>query len=105
MFDDWLGWLGNGVIILIIYIIISNTLWLIFGAKLLQCLPGINIKGSKGTLKIAAMLVFSGYGILIWGLKYTRSLIIKPKVRPIFKNEVGRAIQQGARVVNKAISG
>ena len=50
------------------------------------------------------MLVFSGYGILIWGLKYTRSLIIKAKVRPVFKNEVGRAIQQGARVVNKAIN-
>lgn len=67
---------------------------------MIQSLPGVNIKGAKGTLKIAAMLVFSGYGVLIWGLKYIRSFLMKSERRPIFKNEVGRVIQQGARMVN-----
>ena len=73
---DWiLKYIGGGVVVIVGYIIISNMLWLIFGSKLLQALPGVNIKGSSGTLKIAVMLVMSIAGLLYWLIKFPFALI------------------------------
>jgi len=83
----------------LLYIVVSNTLWLLFGSRVLQCLPGVDIKGIAGTLKIAAMLVLSALGVLMWALKYIYLSLIRRSGRPRFKDEVGNMIQRGARMV------
>lgn len=68
---DWIiKYFGGGLLILVSYIIISNTLWLLFGSKLIQSLPGVNISGAIGTLKIAILLVMSLTGIVVWIVKF-----------------------------------
>lgn len=90
--------IGSSFILILAYILISNTLWLLFGSRLLQSLPGVNIKGIGGTFKIAAMLILSAIGILRWALKYITSLVTK-KMKPVFKEVVSKTIQQGARII------
>ncbi len=64
---EWIvKYIGGGFLVIIGYIIVSNTLWLIFGSRLLQSLPGVKIKGNNGTLKIAVMLVMSLIGFCYW---------------------------------------
>lgn len=68
---DWLiKYFGGGLLIIVSYIIISNTLWLLFGSKLIQTLPGVNINGATGTLKIAILIVMSFTGIVVWIFKF-----------------------------------
>ncbi len=62
-------WLGGGVLAVVIYLIVSNTLWLLLGSRLLQALPGVNIKGFRGTLRIAAMLVLTIVAVILWVAK------------------------------------
>ena len=99
MFNDSLTWLGGGLVLLILYIIISNTLWLLFGSKLIQCLPGVNIKGFRGTIKIATMIVLSIIGSLKWLLKYL--LVFFTKKKPNFSEEIRKTIEQGVILFNK----
>lgn len=99
MFSDSLTWLGGGLVLFILYIIISNTLWLLFGSKLIQCLPGVNIKGFRGTIKIAVMIVLSIIGSLKWLFKCLFVFITKRK--PKFSEEVGRTINQGVILFDK----
>jgi hypothetical protein len=91
---------GSSLILILAYILISNTLWLLFGSRLLQCLPGVNIKGISGTFKIAVMLILSAIGNLRWALKYI-ALASGKNMKPIFKEEVGKTIQQGARIIER----
>jgi hypothetical protein len=95
MLNEIFSWVGGGLALVLLYILFSNTLWLLFGSRLLQSLPGVDIKGIGGTFKIAAMLMLSAIGTLRWIFKYIASPIGK-KVKPIFKVEVGKTIQQGA---------
>ncbi len=68
---EWfIKYIGGGLLAVISYIIISNTLWLIFGSRLLQSLPGVNIKGAKGTLRIAIMILMSFVGLIVWFFSY-----------------------------------
>jgi hypothetical protein len=62
-------WLGGGVLAVIAYLIVSNTLWLLLGSRLLQSLPGVNIKGFRGTLRIAAMLLLAAVAFALWTVK------------------------------------
>jgi len=98
MLSEILVLIGSSFILIIAYLLISNTLWLLFGSRLLQSLPGVDIKGIGGTFKIAAMLILSAIGTLRWILKYISSATGK-NVKPIFKEEVGKTIQQGARII------
>jgi hypothetical protein len=66
MVECILKYSGFGLFALLGYLIISNTLWLLFGSKLLQSLPGVNVRGSTGTLKIAILLIMTITGFLIW---------------------------------------
>ena len=103
MLDDAYSWIGGGLLLVFIYIIVSNTLWLLFGSRLIQCLPGVNIKGFRGTIKIAAMIVLSLTGILYWTFKYILFFALRKNPRSGLKEEVGKMIQRGSRVVNKRI--
>jgi hypothetical protein len=98
MLNGILSWTGGGLILIIIYFLISNTLWLLFGSKILQYLPGINNRSSVGTFKIAAMIALAAIGTLVWILKYILSSIIGEKAKPCFKNELSKMIQRGAKV-------
>ena len=98
---DWvIKYFGEGVIVLLGYIIISNSLWLIFGSKLLQSLPGVNIKGAKGTLKIVLLLVLTLIGFFIWLFKWPFSKIglIKNQSLP---DCIGYCIQIASKVFSK----
>ncbi len=99
MLNSIFSWVGVGLTLAFLYILISNTLWLLFGSRLLQYLPGVDIKGITGTFKIATMLVLSALGTSVWAFKSIYLSLIGEKVKPGFKDEVGKIIQQGARIV------
>lgn len=64
---DWIiKYVGGGISVVIIYIIVSNTLWLLLGSELLKLIPGVNFRGSKGTFKIAIMILMSIVGFIYW---------------------------------------
>ena len=98
LFNDLFSWVGGGLALVLAYILVSNTLWLLFGARLLQSLPGVDINGIGGTFKIAAMIVLSVIGTLCWLFKYIYSLLVGC-MKPVLKEEVGKMIQKGARIV------
>lgn len=75
MGDGVLKYIGTGVVAIICYVVISNTLWLLLGSKILQSLPGVNIRGATGTLRIAIMVVATIIAFLIWIIRYPLSLI------------------------------
>ncbi|MFH1230838.1 MAG: hypothetical protein V1709_05010 [Planctomycetota bacterium] len=93
------SWVGGGLALVLLYILVSNTLWLLFGSRLLQYLPGVDIKGITGTFKIATMLVLSALGTSVWVFKHIYLSLIGEKVKLGFKDEVGKMIQRGARIV------
>jgi hypothetical protein len=69
--SEWISkYIGGGILAVFGYVIISNTLWLLFGSKLLQSLPGVNIKGATGTLKMSILLIMTFTGFLVWLTKW-----------------------------------
>lgn len=101
MLPDWLvNYVGGGILVLLCYIIISNTLWLLIGAKFLQFLPGVSDKSAKGTLKIVLLLLMSLIGIFWWIVKLIPSLLQIVKFRPITM-EISLAIQNASRIYYK----
>jgi hypothetical protein len=99
MLNEVLSWVGGGLALVFLYIVISNTLWLLFGSRLIQCLPGVNINGFRGTIKIAIMFILSAIGTLRWTFKYVYMSVARRKPMPVFSEEVGRMIQQGAKMM------
>mgnify|MGYP006102735277 FL=1 len=98
-----LYWLGGSVALLIAYVIVSNTLWLLFGSKVIQKLPGVDIKGFRGTLKIALMLFLSATGFLFWISKYFVMLILLKNPKPKLSNEISQKIKWGARITKNKL--
>ena len=96
MFESTESLIAGGAVAVVLYLLVSNTLWLLFGSRLLQSLPGVNINGFRGTLKIAAMLVFTLLGIFIWAAKLCAAVILFRKKKPDVRNEIRRAIGFGA---------
>jgi len=100
---DWIiKYIGGGFLVLIAYIIISNTLWLIFGSRFLQSLPGVNIKGAKGTLRIALMILMSLFGFFVWLINLPFSMIGISKKKSITQL-VSYFIQLASRVFSKSV--
>jgi hypothetical protein len=95
------SWLVGGLLAVVTYVIISNTLWLLFGSRLLQLLPGVNIPGVYGTLRIAAMLVLSLLGVCSWLLKRPLHSLVGIGQRPSLECEMAAFIQRGARVFSR----
>lgn len=99
MKDSVILWLSGGIVGIIAYVVISNTLWFLFGAKFLQSLPGVNIRGVRGTLRIAAMLLMAVVGGCIWLIKLFARVIKLPVGKTSLKDEVSQTIQKGSRLL------
>ena len=99
MYSDIPTWLGGGIAAVVLYIIISNTLWLLFGSRVIQYLPGVNIRGFRGTLKIAAMIILSLVGVVWWSIKFIFISVLGRNPKPLLSVEVGKTIQTGARLL------
>ena len=97
MWTDLITWISGGVVFVLLYLIISNTLWLLFGSRVIQFLPGVNINGSRGTLKIAAMLVLAIIGFLVWTVKYAYRTLLAKDEKPALKDEIALSIRAGAK--------
>lgn len=101
MLPEWvIKYVGGGLLIVICYVIVSNTLWLILGAKALQLLPGVNDKSAKGTLKIMILIVMSVIGILFWVLKLLPASLGIVKFNSLGQ-EIGFTIQKGSKLYHK----
>ncbi|MDB4847185.1 hypothetical protein OAI02_01650 [Candidatus Pseudothioglobus singularis] len=98
-----LYWLGGGIALLIAYVIVSNTIWLLFGSRLIQKLPGVNITGFRGTLKIALMLLMSVFGLGTWIFKYLIALLLFKKARPVISNEIAQKVKWASRVTKNKL--
>lgn len=98
MLPDWVvNYVGGGVLAIVSYVIISNTLWLLLGSKLLKSLPGVNAYGATSTFRIAAMLVMSFIGILMWLLHLPFS-VIKLVERASLQKYMSTYIQVASRI-------
>ena len=98
-----LYWLGGGIALLIAYVIVSNTIWLLFGSRLIQKLPGVNITGFRGTLKIALMLLMTAFGLATWIFKYFIALMFFKKPRPMISNEIAQKLKWASRVTKNKL--
>ena len=94
-------WIGGGIAAVFLYVIISNTFWLLFGSRILQSLPNVNIGGFRGTIKIATMLILSLLGFFIWVSKYAFMFIARESYRPVLSEEVRKTIQFGASLITR----
>lgn len=98
---EWvIKYIGGGFLVIIGYIIISNLLWLIIGARALQFLPGVNDKSAKGTIKILVLLLMTLFGIFFWFLKLLPAMIKIIRYKPIL-GEISASIQLGGRIHQK----
>jgi hypothetical protein len=100
MSSNLLSWIGGGVFVVFMYVVVSNTLWLLLGSRFLQELPGVNVRGLRGTVKIAVMLVLSGVGTVVWTIQTMVCLLLR-RPRPSFLDVISRTIQHGARIVRR----
>ena len=98
-----LYWLGGGIALVIAYVIVSNTIWLLFGSRLIQKLPGVNITGFRGTLKIALMLLMSIFGLGTWIFKYLIALILFKNPRPVISNEIAQKVKWASRITKNKL--
>lgn len=96
MFENSESLIVGGALAVVVYLLVSNTLWLLLGSRVLQSLPGVNIRGFRGTLKIGAMLVLSLLGVFVWMLKWCVALVFFRKEKPVISNEIRKAIRFGA---------
>lgn len=98
---EWIiKYIGGGFLVIISYIIISNLLWLIIGARALQFLPGVNDKSAKGTIKILVLLLMTFLGIFLWFLKLIPAMFKIIRYKPIL-SEISASIQLGGRIHKK----
>jgi hypothetical protein len=95
----------KSVLGIIVYVIVSNTLWLLFGSRLLQFLPGVNNKGINGTFRIAAMLLAACFGTLIWVVKLFFAWAGGRKVYPPYLTEISLMISRVSKLVSRRIVG
>jgi hypothetical protein len=93
-------WIGGGALAVVAYVVISNTLWLLIGSRILQSLPGVNIKGVRGTLKIAVMLVLAGVGLCSWTIKRPVVWLGGRGSHRTLPSEVSVWVGRGARWLN-----
>ena len=93
----WIGW---GAAAVVLYLIVSNTLYLLFGARLLQFLPGVNINGFQGTIRLALLLAISVTATAWWLCKWPIPLITR-RERTAWKDELASGIHLAARISNR----
>lgn len=100
---DWVvTYIGSGVLIVLGYVLLSNTFWLLFGSSILQKLPGVHVKGAKGTFKIALLIILSLIGFLKWAVSYPFNFFSK-KDKKSLKAYLSDSIQSASRTYHKFI--
>jgi hypothetical protein len=92
----WIGW---GVAAVALYLIVSNTFYLLVGARLLQFLPGVNIKGFQGTVRLSLLLVILVSVSIWWVCKRAFQLTMRRDRTP-WKDEIATGIKIVAKVSN-----
>lgn len=101
MLPEWIiKYVGGGLLIVFCYVIVSNTLWLLIGAKALQFLPGVNDKSAKGTIKIVILILMTIIGSLFWLVKLLPSYVGIMKFNPL-SQEIGLTIQSCSKLYHK----
>lgn len=103
MVPDWLIiYVGGGILIIIGYVIVSNTLWLFLGSKALQILPGVGGEYTISTFKIASMLVMSIIGVAIWPIRLLFALTgFSQKIT--LKDSIALSLQHAGRIQQKIL--
>lgn len=96
---QWIGW-GAGAVAL--YLVVSNTLYLIIGARLLQLLPGVNVNGFRGTIRLALLLVITIAATAWWLFKWPLVRIARRQPTP-WRVELVSRICIAARVSNRVL--
>jgi len=94
---QWIGW-GVGAVVL--YLVVSNTLYLLVGARLLQFLPGVNIKGFRGTIRLALLLVITVIATAWWLFKWSIARIMRREPTS-WRGELANCIHIVARISNR----
>lgn len=94
---QWIGW-GAGAVVL--YLVVSNTLYLLIGARLLQFLPGVNIKGFRGTIRLALLLVITIVATGWWMFKWPLVRIARREPTP-WRDELASRIRIVAKISNR----
>lgn len=103
MLPDWvLSYLGGGLAIIVVYVLVSNFLWILFGSRLLQSLPGVNINKASGTFKIAIMLIMSLLGAFQWLVKWPFAWMNFIK-KVSLKETISFYIQQASKLHSKVM--
>jgi hypothetical protein len=101
MLPEWIGkYIGGGLLAILVYVIISNTLWLLIGAKFLQFLPGVNDKSSRGTYKIVLLVILCLVGIVWWSLRLIPALMGIITRKPL-ADEISKSIQKASKLHSK----
>lgn len=94
---EWLKTTGWGLLAIVAYVVVSNTIYLLVGSRLLQALPGVNVRGARGTFKIAVWVVLAAAGVGMWLLRLLPGAFGLVKA-PTLPESVSRAIKGGAGV-------
>lgn len=92
-------WFGGGLLAVVVYLLVSNALWLLLGSRLLQSLPGVNIKGFRGTLRIAAMLVLTMWALIMWVAKRPAVWLGFRRIDQSLPTEIAVWVSRGSRWV------
>lgn len=97
------GWLLRGFLILLAYVVVSNTLYLLLGARLLQFLPGVNATGFRGTLRLAATIVLAVLGVVRW----VALTIVRPSksrlTADVILADISSTIRAGSRALGAGL--
>jgi len=94
---QWLGW---GAVAVVLYLLVSNSLYLLVGARLLQYLPGVHVEGFRGTIRLALLLVITIVATLWWLFKWPLVRIGGREARP-WRDELATRIHFVAKVSNR----
>ena len=104
MLPDWVTtYVGGGILIVLGYIVISNSFWLILGSSIVQRLPGVYIKGAKGTLKIALLILLCMFGVVLWVIMLIINVFRSEHLIKSLPEYLSSSIQTAGRLYHKMI--
>ena len=104
MLPDWVAtYIGGGILIVIGYVMISNTLWLLFGSSVIQRFPGVNVKGAKGTLKIALLILLCIIGLIQWVVMFPMNFFRNEQSKKSLPIYLSSSIQTAGRLFQNII--
>lgn len=82
----------GSLLLVVIYLVVSNTLWLFIGSAFIQRMPGVNIKGFSGTLQIACMILCVMLAALVWLITLIYCTVSRNRMRVGFSDFSSRYI-------------